>query len=659
MDLSNFQWTVRAVGDLSGVPASVPRSVLPARVPGCVHSDLMRAGLIGDPRAGFNERECQWIGETDWDYRTSFELTERRLEHDRLDLVCECLDCIAELMLNGAAIGNAANAFHPHRFDIREAARTGSNELAIVFRSPLRHVRAEGARLGARPYNGDSLGWAPFPFIRKSACNFGWDWAPRVATCGVGAPIRIEAWSGVRLAGVRRQVRQVDDSRWSVDASIDLEWSGTGHMAEGPLLEGGIAVHHRMDAWGGCELELGQTTAALSASVDRPPLWQPRGHGDQALYGHDIVLAHQGPRPFVQGSRGMIGFRDVHLNTEPDEHGERFQIEVNGKPVFCKGANWVPEGLFPEDRTPERIRERVRQAAAANMNMLRVWGGGIYESDAFYDECDRLGIMVWQDFMFACACYPEEPPYPALVEAEARHQIARLSSHPSVVLWCGGNECVWGYESWGNASGEATWKERVGTTTWGASYYFDLLPRLLNELDPSRPYWANSPWSGRKGESPNQEMRGDRHAWDAMPGSAAFREIAPRFCSEFGRQSPPNLEALRRVLKPQDMVLGSEASLHRQRATGGMAKHIDGPMLERFPKPNTFEEWYRLAQELQAHDLKDAIEWYVSNRPRCMGALIWQLNDAWPGMSWSLIDSDGRPKPAYYAVREAFGRITP
>jgi beta-mannosidase len=360
-----------------------------------------------------------------------------------------------------------------------------------------------------------------------------------------------------------------------------------------------------------------------------------------------------------------IAFRDVRLNTDPDEHGSKFQLEVNGTPIFCKGANWIPEGLFPDDRTDEVIRERVRQAAAANMNMLRVWGGGMYESDAFYDECDKQGIMVWQDFMFACACYPEEAPYPQLVEQEARYQIARLSSHPSVVLWCGGNECVWGYESWGYAASDVAgpWKKRVGDRAWGGGYYFDLLPRLLRELDPTRPYWANSPFAGRIGENPNQQIRGDRHTWDAtfLPGASGtdYRTIVPRFCAEFGHQAPANIETLAGVLRPEELSLGSAALEHHQKGTGGTAQHINKAMASHGAIPTEFATWHRFAQELQAEAMTNGIEHHASHRAsgRCMGVLIWQFNDAWPGMSWSLVDSDGRPKPAYEAVREAFGRI--
>jgi beta-mannosidase len=761
---------MRPTGDFAAVPQSIRGATISARVPGCVHTDLMRAGLIPDPRVGTNELDLLWIGETDWEYRTTFDLSPEQLAHDRLDLACDGLDTIAELSLNGRPIGAAANMFHPHRFDLRGAARAGPNDLSITFRSPLKHIRAEEKRLGARPVNGD---WDPYIFIRKTACNFGWDWAPKVATCGIWKPISIEAWSGVRVAAARPLVRRESGEKWVTDVRVDLEWSGIGEEA-GASLEVRLSGHG-VDVPTAGWIPAGQLSAMLSVVIEHPGMWWPRGSGEQPLYdlavglavrpegarplpgasaslapgrqapppsscssspggctttgvpnltrppGEEIDIerevggASQGRRSVAPGNHrapeagegaseeregrsglgvvghrwsGQIAFREVKLNTDADVHGHKFQLEINGKSIFCKGANWIPEGLFPDDRSSEIIHQRIQQAAAANMNMLRVWGGGFYESDEFYDECDRLGIMVWQDFMFACACYPEEPPFPQLIEAEARHQITRLSAHPSVVLWCGGNESVWGYESWGDeqpadkqpdrqgglsaAPKRITWKDRVGDKSWGRGYYFDLLPRLLRELDPTRPYWPNSPFRGTGVPpvvlpahafaatwNPNDPNSGDRHTWDAIATTPAFRALIPRFCSEFGHQSPPNIPTLAKVVRPEDLTINSPALHHRQRATGGMARHIDEPMATEFQPPKDFVAWHANAQQMQARALKHGLEWLLSNQPCCMGALIWQFNDCWPGMSWSLIDSDGMPKPAYYAVQEAFGRFTP
>jgi beta-mannosidase len=500
--------------------------------------------------------------------------------------------------------------------------------------------------------NGD---WDPYPLIRKAACNFGWDWGPKVATCGIWKEVRLEGWSGARIVSVVPRISRDtsrDGNHWTVGIRAALEWSGAGAPVEvharldtglGPLIASEAVAH-------------GAATAAVQLDILEPKLWHSNGQGPRTRYPLTVELrAADGPAgtPPLADRTMLIGFRDLQLKTEPDAAGSTFTFEINGKPLFCKGANWIPDGLFPARMTRERTRERLMQAAAANMNMIRVWGGGVYESDDFYDLCDELGILVWQDFMFACAMYPEEPPFPSLIEAEARHQVARLAYHPCLALWCGGNECIWGYESWGYAPGETPWKDRVGTRTWGHGFYHDLLPRVITELDPGRPYWPNSPWSGSEMHPPNDADRGDRHTWDAR--GDALRTITPRFCSELGHQSPPNYSTLAAAIGAAPSSPDSRELHHRQHATGGTPAHIDAGIAELFgSSPRTFDEWHYLAQLAQARSLRTGIEWLRTQQPRCMGALVWQLNDAWPGMSWSFIDSAGLPKPAYFAVQAAF-----
>ncbi len=665
LSLDIAAWTVKAVGDLSAVPAALRHQQVPAIVPGCVHTDLIRARLIPDPLVGMNEREVQWIGETDWEYRASLEADADLLKHERVDLVCDGLDTITEIRLNGVDVGRAANMFHPHRFDLRPALRPGPNDLTITFRSPLKHIRAEEKRLGKRPVNGD---WDPYIFIRKAACNFGWDWAPKLATSGIWQATKIEAWDTARIDAMCPVVSRRVGDEWTVEVNLHVELSRND--LDLSTLEASAAIttnrssHHNevwrepnlirlSDAWVRApRRNFGLATITLSAKD--PALWWPRGYGRPARYDLCAKIYTDRTIPRVPAATLVrsIGFREVKLKTPPDAHGSAFTFEINGREVFCKGANWIPEGPWPGQVTRETYRERLKQAAGANMNMLRVWGGGYYESDAFYELCDELGIMVWQDFMFACAMYPEEEPYPTLIEAEARHQVSRLSSHPSIVLWCGGNECTWAHDAWGNAPGEKPWKERLEGKTWGEGYYLDLLPRLMKELDPTRPYWPNSPWPGSKDTPPNNADHGDRHTWDQR--GDGYRKLVPRFCSEFGHQSPSNYATLARVLAPEDLKIGSPALEHRQRATGGTARHINEAIAETFRPPRDFDEWHYLAQLTQSRAIKTGLEWMRVNRPCCMGALIWQLNDCWPGMSWSLVDSDGRPKLAYYAAQDAF-----
>ena len=632
--LAPADWTVELLRPDATAPETFPRGPIPACVPGCVHTDLIAAGLIGHPNLGFNEDNLQWIGRCDWRYRCRFQ-TDLPADHERVDLVSESLDTLAEIRLNGRRVGYAANQFHPHRFDVRSALRSGDNELVIDFHSPIRHILAEQARIGPHPINGD---WDPYVYIRKSACSFGWDWGPKVAGCGIIGDIRLELWHQVRIAHVRPEICRISDDGWRADVRIDLEWRD--HEARRELQP----VTARMLDGAQILAEAHTSTTAdnvcVPLSVHGVTPWQPRGHGDPRLYDLEISIGE-----FADRTRRRIGFRTVELDTRPDEHGQRFNIRVNGRPIFILGANWIPEGLFPVDRTPERIRARLDQAAAANLNLLRVWGGGQYESDAYYERCDELGLLVWQDFMFACAMYPEEEPPRSQVEAEARHQIARLSSHPCVALWCGGNECVWAWQGWGFGP-----RLKPGQT-WGRGYYLDLLPRLITELDPTRPYWPNTPWSGSLDADVQDASCGTRHTWDRQV--AGYREVVPRFTAEFGHQSPPNFATLAAALPPDQLAIDSPALRHRQRAAGGNATRYDQPLAEHFAPPRDFDEWLYLSHLLQARAIGLGIEWLRVHRDRCGGAVFWQFNDAWAGHSWSAVDPAGRAKPLWYAVRRA------
>jgi beta-mannosidase len=648
VDLNGDAWTMRT--ESAEAPAHIRCRALPATVPGCVHTDLLRAGVIPDPLVGMNERETLWIGECDWVYERPFEVNDAQLAHHRLDLVCQGLDTIAEVRVNNSLVGTAANMHHPHRFDLRAAARAGSNTLSITFRSPLKHIRAERDRLGARPVNGD---WDPYIFIRKQASNFGWDWAPKLATSGIWQPIHVDAWNNARIKCVRPQVVRLYEDRWRIEADVELEWSGAAVRPDELRLGACLRSPDDCHESNADDPFPDRSSYTLSIELENPGVWWPRGYGEQPLYSLDVGFYAPGePGGVGDAWEGRVGFRTVDLRTRPDANGTSFEVVVNDRPVFCQGANWIPDGPYAAAASPSVIRHRVEQAAGMGMNMLRVWGGGVYESDAFYRACDELGILVWQDFMFACAMYPEEEPYPTLIEVEARHQVARLSQHPSLALWCGGNECTWAHESWGDAPGERPWKERLEGRTWGQRYYLSVLPRVVSELDPACPYWPNSPWPGQPGHGGNSADHGDRHTWDLRLNG--YTTIVPRFISEFGHQSPASRSTLLAALQPEELRIGSLALEHHQRATGGTDRHINDAIREHLGRDaRDFEEWHSVAQLLQARAVHTGFAWARVNRGRCMGALVWQLNDCWPGMSWSLIDSGGVEKPAAAAARHA------
>lgn len=691
--LNDAKWSCRLLRADVTVPAGLPATPLPAVVPGCIHTDLVRAGVIGHPNIADNELRTQWVGRSDWQYQCEFEVDADTLKQERVDLVFDGLDTLATVKLNGTTLGSAANQFHPHRFDTRGALREGRNLLTLDFKSPIQHIHAEAKRLGARPVNGD---WDPYVFMRKSACNFGWDWGPKVATVGIIGDVKLEAWKTARIESVRPLISRRPDGSWLVRAQVRIERAARpsvaadaqdrsgaplisnlkseisdsqsrspspGISARAILRDGGKTLTERT-----VELAATETEVAIELEVRGVSPWMPRGHGAQRLYDLQISIEDTASSTSLDCVIRRVGFRTIALDTSPDKYGSRFQLRVNDQPIIALGANWIPEGLFSEDRTNAKIRERIRQAADANLNTLRVWGGGAYESDAFYETCDDLGILVWQDFMFACACYPEEEPIHSQVEVEARYQIARLSSHPSAALWCGGNECIWAWQGWGFD------KRLQPGQTWGRGYWLDLLPRLCNELDPTRPYWPNTPWSGSLDRDVQDPNHGTRHTWDKRVDE--YRDLVPRFIAEFGHQSPPNyatiiesggadspvqltpLEQKALALNPKLIDVSDGAALRarltaRQRASGGDAIRYDEPMGEHFPPARDFDEWLYQAHLLQARAIAIGIEWARVHRDRCGGAIFWQLNDAWAGHSWSAIDVAGRLKPLWYGVRRA------
>ena len=629
-------WTLEAVGDLGGVPEALRGTRVPATVPGCVHTDLLSAGLIPDPYLDQNELELSWIGRTDWRYSTTF-AADDLLAFERLELVCEGLDTVATVELNGQHLASTQNMHRAYRFDVRPFLHVGDNTLSVTFAAPTTYGERERDAHGDLP----NAYPTPFNFIRKMACNYGWDWGPILTTAGIWQPIYLEAWSTARIASVRPLVHLNDDlTRARVDVHADLGWADSeADVLLTAQLSGGYNP-------ASITVPVNHSQAVLSFEVDNPELWWPRGHGEQPLYDLSVTL-EQGDTQLSSATR-RIGLRKTELDTSADDVGSAFTLKVNHKPIFCKGANWIPDDCFPTRITEARYRERITQAGDANMNMLRVWGGGIYESNAFYDICDELGVLVWQDFLFACAAYPEEEPYWSEVEAEARYQVTRLSSHASLALWNGNNENIWGYFDWG-------WQEPLEDRAWGKGYYLELLPRIVAELDPTRPYWPGSPYSGTFDLHPNADAHGTKHIWDVWNERdyTAYRDYQPRFAAEFGFQAPPTYATLRRTLSDTALTPDSPAMLHHQKAVKGQQKLQVG-LEAHFIAPATFDDWLYLTQLNQARALRLGVEWFRSLAPSCMGTLYWQLNDCWPVTSWAAVDGYGRKKPLWYATKRFY-----
>jgi beta-mannosidase len=631
-------WTLAVAADQPGGPppeaAALPAT--PATVPGCVHTDLLAAGLIPDPYLDDNEERQHWIGHTDWLYECEFDWADEG--HDRVDLVCAGLDTVASLSLNGVALGTTANMHRSYRYAVRDLLRPGRNRLAVRFDSVHRYAEAVRDAVGKRPHTGTP---GPFPYVRKMACNFGWDWGPILVTAGIWQPIGLASWSGARLAEVRPEVTVrggPDGPTGRVTARVRVERADASGDATVRVDVAGQAA----DA----VLASGETEATVTVDVPAVDLWWPRGLGEPARYDLTVTLAGDGLAEDRWTRR--IGFRTVELDTAPDEHGTPLTLKVNGTPVFVRGVNWIPDDVFPTRVTRERYAQRLAQACDAGVNLLRIWGGGRYESEDFYDLADGLGLMVGQDFLFACAAYPEEEPLASEVVAEAREQVARLMPHPSLVWWVGNNENIWGYHDWG-------WPEALQGRTWGEGYYLDVLPRIVAEVDPTRPYWPGSPYSGDPAIHPNDPAHGSMHIWDVwnQDDYLKYRQYRPRFVAEFGFQGPPAYATLRRAVSDEPLAPDSPGLVHHQKAADGNGKLARG-LAGHFPAPRTFDDWHWATQVNQARAVTFGIEHFRSLRPLCMGAIVWQLNDCWPVTSWAAVDGDGRLKPLWYALRRAF-----
>ncbi len=598
-------WTVTAA---TQEPADVP-----ATVPGCVHTDLLAAGLIDDPYLDDNETRLGWIGGTDWTYATTF--TWQPDGHDRVDLVCAGLDTVAAITVNGVAVGQAANMHRTYRFPVADVLRAGENTLRVVFTSPDAYARAERERLGTRPGAYDE----PYAFIRKMACNFGWDWGPTLVTAGIWRPIGLHSWSGARLAEVRPHVRAD-----GVDVALRIERATDAAVGVTAAIADTVVE---------ATLTAGETETTLRLDIPNARRWWPRGHGGQ--HGYKLTVAAGDD---VWSRR--IGLRTVEL--EPDA----FRLIVNGTPVFVRGFNWIPDDCFPSRTTRADLTRRLGQAVDAGANCLRVWGGGVYESDEFYDVADELGLLVWQDFPFACSTYPEE--LADEVAAEARDNVVRLMSHPSLALWCGNNENIEGHQHWG-------WQAALDGRTWGAGFYYDLLPAIVADLDPGRPYWPGTPYSGAPDRDTRDPATGTIHIWTVW-NSVDYTHYAaytPRFVAEFGFQGPPTYATLRAAITDEPLTPESPGLHHHQKASDGNGKLLRG-LGEHLPAPTTFDDWHYYTQLNQARAVVFGVQRFRALMPYCMGAIIWQLNDCWPVTSWAAVDGDGRRKPLWYAVRRAY-----
>ncbi len=593
-------------------------------MPGHVHDDLVRHGVIEDPFYRMNERECQWVDQEDWVYRCRFSWSAAEGCPKRV-LRFEGLDTVCSVFLNGDLVATHDNMFLPLEVDVTSLLRA-SNELVVEFSSAVRVAESRrAAYLAAEGIDASVTTFYERSFLRKAQYMFGWDWGPRLVSCGIWKPVVLIEYDS-RVTDVWVQTHKTGRQEWE----IEVAWQGTN-----------ADVAFECDELRGCNVDR-DAMRAMAKLID-PPLWRP-GWGYQTW--GQILL----PLNLRFGSvqrQVNAGFRTVELVREPDQWGESFEFVVNGEKTFCKGANWIPAHSYPSLHVD--YGNYAREMIDAGFNMVRVWGGGLYESDEFYKQCDQAGIMVWQDFPFACAYYPEDGAFLASVEAEARANVRRLRNHPSLVLWCGNNENQQMHEQrWGGAASPARF--------YGEKIYDELLPRVLAEEDPNRPYVHGSPSGKIAGRDSNMDGVGDSHYWDVWHGRGDWKhyeESTSRFSSEFGFASSPSLYTWSKFLdRSSDWKVDSEAVRWHDKTLKGYEKYISFIEMH-YPKVETLEDLVYYSQLNQRDAMRCALEHYRRSQ-FCAGTLIWQFNDCWPVQSWSLIDSSGIRKAAFEEVSRLY-----
>jgi len=628
---------------------------LPATVPGSVHTDLFANGKIGDPFYRLNEKDQQWIDRESWEYRTTFRVTPEALARDRVELVFSGLDTYAEVFVNGKSVLYANNMFRSWRVDVKAQLRPGDNALTVRFRSPIEQVKPAYDSLGYKlPAANDQGQEMVSMFSRKAPYHFGWDWGPRFVTSGIWRPVALESWDAARLDDVQVFQQRLDAAvaELTVKARVVAARAGrarvTVGVAGGPVL-GQAEV----------TLAVGPTDVAVAVRIDKPELWWPNGLGPQKLYTLETRLADADGTPRDE-RRTRVGLRTLEVVHARDQLGKSFFIKVNGAPVFMKGANWIPADSFNARVTTDRYRFLLQSAADVHMNMLRVWGGGIYEDDRFYDLCDELGILVWQDFMFACSMYPGDAAFVENVRKEAVENVRRLRNHPSLALWAGNNENEAAWKGWG-----WQWKfhlsRKAQDRIWAdyKAMFHEMLPAIVADEDPGRFYTRSSPSANEDSVPANKRDWGDMHywgVWHAENPYTSYSDNISRFMSEYGFQSFPALESVARYTAPGDWDIGSPVMLSHQRHPRGNAL-IRTYMERDFKTPKDFASFLYVGQVLQGIVIKYAAEAHRRAMGKNWGSLYWQLDDCWPVASWSSIDYFGRWKAEQYFARQFFAPV--
>lgn len=612
-----------------------------ATVPGCNYLDLIANDLIKDPFYGTNEKDLYWVSEKDWEYTKTFELQDDILKAEKINLVCKCLDTICDIFVNGNLIGKAENHHLCYKFDIKEYA-TAKNEIKIRFYSPVKYV-LDKQKVETTPANCNGLNG--IPHIRKPQCHFGWDWGPVLTPSGISDDIYVEGLNIAQISNVLINQNHSEDSvKLTINVSADnfdkkdLDCKVKVFAPNGKLLE--EKSFELVDK------------GSVDFNIENPELWWIKDISateKQPLYAVNVEILYKGKVIDEQNKR--IGLRTIKLNQDVDKFGKNFQFVLNGKPIFAKGANWIPSDSFVNRTTKEKLEYYIKSAADCNFNMIRVWGGGYYESDDFYDLCDEYGIIVWQDFAFACQ------PYPFFIDTfrenvlkEVEYQVQRLRHHASLGLWCGNNEIE---------LMAIAWKLRTNYVAWTEKFFWDILPETVSRFDKVTPYIAGTPVGVSHDNGFSNDNVGDTHLWAVWHGLKPmnyYRKRMTRFCSEFGFESLPDIKTIETYAKPEDYSLTSEVFTNHQKCASGNMK-MAFYIASRFRLPMKFEDYIYLSQICEQECIRDATEHWRRNKGRCNGSLFWQYNDCWPVCSWSSVDYYGNFKALQYTSKHFFAPL--
>jgi len=612
---------------------------LPAKIPGTVHLDLMANKIISDPFKDENEKKVQWIENEDWEYKTSFKVSSKELLNDHADFVFNGLDTFSEIYLNGKLLKKTDNMFRKWQIPVKEFLKAGDNELKIKFRSAVK----EGKELAKKvPF---TMPESPRSFVRKAQYQFGWDWGPRLVTAGILKDVELRFWNNAQLKNVKIEQKSLTKQQAELDIQTEIFADKEGEYF--------ISVNGKSNKF---QLKKGGNKIHIPFKISNPKLWQPNGWGDPNLY--DIKVFLQKDSEFLSEKTERIGLRTIELIQEKDPSGKSFYFKVNGKPFYAKGTNWIPSDSFSPRITKEKYQKLIKDAKEANMNMIRVWGGGIYEDDEFYKACDENGILVWQDFMFAGSFYPADEDFLNNVKEEVKDQINRLQNHPSIALWCGNNEIDEAIVNWGYQK-QFKYSKNDSLQVWKdyKKLFHEVIPTTMKEiLTPDKNiYWPTSPSIGWGHKESLTE--GDSHYWGVWWGEQPFEiynEKVGRFMSEYGFQGMPSLEAVRSMFSgnPDLSLQNPVVKAHEKNARGWDI--ITEYMKRDYKTPADFVKYNYISQLLQARGMRIAVEAHRRAKPYNMGTLYWQLNDCWPVVSWSSIDYLGNWKALHFQMKRSF-----